>query len=82
MELNKKTIKTVVNALQIARKVTEISILVDKKLTMVDSRSGEEIIHLAIDDQLRATEQIKEYDELICQFKELSGRQDYQIGEE
>lgn len=79
MELNKKTINTVVNALQIAKKVTELSILIDitRNRNMSDFVFSR-IDHI-IDGELRTTEKMKEYDVLITQFKGLAERQDYQL---
>ncbi|MCK9627707.1 MAG: hypothetical protein M0R37_03845 [Bacteroidales bacterium] len=78
MELNKKTINTVVNALQVAKKVTELSILVSTDPFL---RTNQPLCDIT-DGLIMTTEQIKEYDVLISQFKGLSERQDYQLLEE
>lgn len=78
MELNKKTINTVVSALQVAKKFTEFSILVSTDPFLSTNQPLCDIT----DGLIMTTEQIKEYDVLISQFKGLAERQDYQLSEE
>lgn len=79
MELNKKTINTVVNALQIAKKVTELSILIDISRNRIVSDFVFSRIDNIINNELRTSEKMKEYDDLIAQFKGLAERQDYEL---
>lgn len=78
MELNKKTINTVVNALQIAKKIAELSILMTTDPFVRTNRPLSQIT----DGLIMTAEQIKEYDVLIIQFKGLAERQDYELFQE
>lgn len=82
MDLNKKTINTVVNALQIAKKITELSILHERYPSRVADTPISRIRLSLPGDIPLSDEQMKEYSNLIQQFKGLAERQNYELFEE
>jgi hypothetical protein len=81
MELNKKTIKTIINALQIAKEVTQISYS-DNQLKCRLSSPGSSNDPFFLENQSNMICSIDEYEKLIDDFRELNSRQDYPTSDE
>jgi len=81
MEMNKKTIKTIINALQIAKEVTQISYS-ENQLKCRLTSPGSSNDPFFLENQTDMIDSIEDYEKLIGDFRELATRQDYSISDE
>lgn len=81
MELNKKTIKTIINALQIAKEVTQISYS-ENQLKCRLTSPGSSNDPFFLENQTDMIESIEDYQRVLNVFQELATRQDYSLSEE
>lgn len=81
MELNKKTINTIINALVIAKETTQIAYS-KKQLDCRLTAPGFANDPMFLENQTNMISTIDDYDKLINDFRELNSRQGYPTSEE
>lgn len=81
MELNKKTIKAIINALVIAKETTQIAYS-KQQLNCRLASPGSSLDPFFLENQTNMVSTIDEYDKLINDFRELNSRQDYPTSDE
>lgn len=81
MELNKKTLKTVINALVIAKEATQIAYS-KQQLNSRLASVGSALDPFFLENQTNMIESIDDYDKVLLDFRELASRQDYPTSDE
>lgn len=79
MELNKKTIKTVIKALVIAKESTQIAFSTNQLHERINCQTNTDRY---METQAQLIDSIDDYEKLIGDFRELAKRQDYQQDDE
>lgn len=79
MELNKKTIKTILKALVIAKESTQIAFSSNQLHERINCQTDTDKY---METQSQLIDSIDNYEKLIGDFRELDTRQDYKLSEE